>query len=345
MEKFSSKIHGDDIPYALEYYKVKNLKNIMSLSHNINQTETCPINKYSHYPDRSSQQMTEKWANYRKIKAEMTLMLNGASQGLYLLASYYSNKKVLILTPTYSGYQEAFEAYDANISYFDLGNDYDIEKLPIDQFDDMDLIIMGNPNNPTGTYQNINSFLEKLKDRKSKILVDESFSLFTKESYSLKNYIGKSNALIVLESLTKVYGIAGLRIGAIYASEEIIQLLKKRRPPWSVNQVALETLEKAMKADLTPLIEQLSQERHIISKKLDELKMDHIMGEANYYIIHTDQEYIMIQKLLEKGFYVRPLSNFVHSQLKGIRVAISTKEVNASFLSALKEVKNESNFD
>lgn len=345
MEKFSSKIHGDDIPYALEFYKVKSSKNIISLSHNINQTESFPINEYSHYPDRSSKKMTEKWAKYRKIKAGMTLMLNGASQGLYLLASYYSNKKVLILTPTYSGYQEAFEAYDAIVSCFDLGNDYDIEKIPLDLVDDMDLIIMGNPNNPTGTYQNINPFLEKVKDKKTKILVDESFSLFTDESYSLRNCIGKSDSLIVLESLTKIYGIAGLRIGAIYGPEEIIQLLLKRRPPWSVNQVALEALEKAMESELAPLIEQLSKEKEIIKEKLDELKMDYRMGEANYYIIQTDQEYIMIKNLLEKGFYVRPLSNFVHSQLKGIRVAISTKEINASFLKALEEVKNESNFD
>ncbi len=345
MEIFSSKIHGDDISYALKYYGVEIEKNIMSLSHNINQTEICPINNYSHYPDRSSKGMTEKWAKHRNMKPEMTLMLNGASQGLYLLASYYSNKKVLILTPTYSGYQEAFEAYDANISYFDLGNDYDIKNIPIEQLDDMDLVIMGNPNNPTGTYQDIESLLRKTENKKPKIFVDESFSLFTNESYSLRSHIGKSGSLIVLESLTKVYGIAGLRIGAIYAPEEIIQFLMKRRPPWSINQVALEALEKAMDFDLDPLRELLSKEKKTIVEKLDELKMDYIMGEANYYIIQTEQEFQIIKKLLEKGFYVRPLSNFIHSQLKGIRVAISTVEMNASFLRALEEVKNESNFD
>lgn len=345
MEKFSSKIHGDDISYALKYYGVDVEENIMSLSHNINQTEICPVNGYSHYPDRNAKVMTEKWAKYRNIKPESTLLLNGASQGLYLLASYYSNKKVLILTPTYSGYQEAFEAFDANIFYFDLGNDYDINNIPIEQLEDMDLVIMGNPNNPTGTYQNIEAFLEKLKDKKTKILVDESFTLFTNESFSLRKQIGKNDSLIVLESLTKVYGIAGLRIGALYATEETVQLLMKRRPPWSINQVALEALEKAMHFELEPLRVLLSKEKNTIIEKLDEMKIDYIMGEANYYIIQTDQESQMIKELLEKGFYVRPLSNFIHSQLNGIRVAISTKEMNASFLRALEEIKNERNID
>ena len=341
MGEFSSLIHGDDLEYAARFYGASSMDSVISLSHNINQLNIRESIE-SNYPERGASTLTEELAEYRGIDKKSVILLNGASQGLYLIASYFTGKKVLIITPTYSGYEEAFSAFDARCYYYELGFEYKVDSIPDEVIDSVDLVVVANPNNPTGTYQNLKEFAKRLSIKGKTLLVDESFSLFTNEVFTLRNM---DVNIIVLESLTKAFGLAGLRIGAVYACSEWIEKLEKRKPPWSVNQYALIGLKNAFDIDLEKMREILKVEKKRIEMGLNDIGVKFIMGSANFYIIKTCDEEGLIKALLKKGFYVRPLSNFYNSKIEGVRVAIGTEKINKKFLNAIQEVKNENNID
>lgn len=321
--------HGDDLT------PLKGRKPVAVLSHNIHRD--LPLEEdQRNYPDRFPRRLEHMLSDFKGVPEASLMVTAGATAGLYLLASAFKRKvEVLILEPAYSGYEEAFSAYGHTIRNYPLGIEFNAESVQIPET--VDVVVLGNPNNPTGTYQNLKSWVERNPGKL--FIVDESFIQFTDEKYSLRPLAIKLDHLIVIESLTKFYGMAGIRLGLLYGAEQTISKLKPYQVPWSVT--VTESFMRKRLDQTKHLFEAYHNEKAYVYKQLTDMNLKFYPGEANYYLLETENEAYVFEGLLNKGILTRRVHNFKGIEAKYLRIAIGTRDENEALLCALKGLQME----
>lgn len=250
---------------------------------------------------------------------------NGATELIYLLAQALPVNKVGIFTPTYTEYRRAFEMVGKEVVSIPLvkENNFlpDWESMPR-----CDLYILCNPNNPTGT---LIRELDHLLAQDALILIDESFMDFVENPVDIT-----APNLIHLRSLTKFYGLAGLRLGYIKAGSDVIQKLKRYQLPWSVNALALELIRPLMES--VDFQEQTKNWLHTERKRFRDALPQLIGGEANFFFLHAKEE--SFEQLKAAGFYLRQCDDFIGLGPEYLRFCIHTPENNQRLIRVLKEL-------
>lgn len=321
--------HGDD----LSPLKDREAKAI--LSHNIHR-ELPLVESMRHYPERFPIKLERLLSEFKGVSQSSLMVTAGATAAFYMLASAFRRKvEVLILEPAYSGYEEAFAAYGHTVINLDLGLDFDIESLVIPE--SVEVIILGNPNNPTGTYQDLQKWLSRYP--KKLFIIDESFIQFTDEKYSVRALATKSDQVVVIESLTKFYGMAGVRLGVLYGSSQIISALKRYQVPWAVT--ATEEFVSGRLEKTETLFNLYVEEKNFIYGKLNALGIKYHKGAANYYLLELEDEAFVYEGLLNQGILTRRVHNFKGIDNRYLRVAVGTREENEALLSALIKLQLE----
>lgn len=250
---------------------------------------------------------------------------NGATELIYLLAQSLHVTTVGIFEPTYSEYRRAFEAFGKRVVSIPLPPDTDFSPSFLD-IPPCDLYILCNPNNPTGTYVRD---LSGLIERQAWILIDESFVDFVERPL---DFTGDN--IIRLRSLTKYYGLAGLRIGYLQATRRLIDRMRRYQPPWSVNAIVLELIEPLMDSvDFRQRTRRwLSQERDRYRTALPRL----IGGEANFFFFQAEAATFDVLK--DRGFFLRRCEDYVGLGPDCYRFCIHTPTNNQSLIKVLKEI-------
>ena len=302
------------------------------------------------YPDPDYIELRESIGKYNNVDIENIVVGNGATEILFLYMKSLKPKKALIVAPTFAEYRRALESIDCEIDYFVLDEKEDfnlnMEKF-IDSIPQCDLVVMCNPNNPTGNFislENIKKINEELKKRNIKLFIDEAFIEFIKgwEKFTAINL--KDSNIFVMRALTKFFAVPGLRLGyGISYDKEIMKTLPKYKEPWSINSFA-DIAGKTMLWD-KEYIEK--SESWIEEEKVwfynETLKIE---GIKTY---RTNTNFILIQllnkssnevreKLIERGIVIRDASNFVGLNNYYIRLAIKDRENNMKILKNLAEV-------
>jgi threonine-phosphate decarboxylase len=188
------------------------------------------INKY---PEVIGESLSEKISAHNHLQPENILVNNGSTESIYLIAQLFQKSKSIIVTPSFSEYEDACTLYQHNISFLDWN------ELHADLKIDADLFFICNPNNPTGA---VFHDFEKLVLNNPTVtfILDEAFIDFTLAITSVIKLVKSHKNLIVMHSLTKNFAIPGLRLGYVAAVKTIIDKLKAYKFPWSVNSFALE---------------------------------------------------------------------------------------------------------
>jgi len=251
--------------------------------------------------------------------------------------------EVIIPEPTFSLYAKFTQAMDGAPIRVPLKNfSIDLRAVLEKISPRTKIIFINNPNNPTGTIVKKKEFEEFLKNIPAPIIVvlDEAYGEFVEEPDfpQGKNYLDAQHWIITLRTFSKVYGLAGLRIGYGLAPQELTHYLNKVRQPFNVNSfaqvAALAALDDNEHFEKT--LQLISDGRKYVYQQLDRLSVKYIPSQSNFIMIHLGEKCPRVyDSLLRMGVIVRPLTSFGFPEY--IRLSIGTHKENKRFIDTLKK--------
>lgn len=301
---------------------------------------------YNRYPDPLQKKLKQKLSSVKNIASENIFVGNGSDEAIDLLIRAFCNPgvdNILIFPPTYGMYEVAAEINDVAINKVLLTEDFqlNIEAAKPAINENTKIIFVCSPNNPTGNLLAEENIVWLLQNFSGIVVIDEAYIDFA-PIISWAKRLNKYPNLVVLQTLSKAWGLAGLRIGFAYATSAIINVLNRIKPPYNISeatqQLALMALqnEEAAKENTAILIQQkkrLSQE----FLKFDFIKKVYT-SHANFFLIKADNANDLYKYLLSKAIVVRNRSNQPLCE-NSLRVTVGTPEENDEFLDQLKAYK------
>ena len=302
------------------------------------------INVYSDYKNI---EINNDLAEFFKVNIENIAIANGSLEAIYALPRFLDSSKATVIAPTYWGYSAGLEVLGKKYKKITLNKelDYDLEQLDR-AAKESTMMFICNPNNPTSSYIYIKDLLKIIKENKNcHFIIDESHLLlhdnFFDETLS-KNVEELKNVSIVY-SLSKLFSVAGLRVGALISNSEVIEKYKKCQIPSSLNTMSQVIFPICLKDK--DFVEKTRKDIHLLVKELeDELnKFDwlEVKPSITNFIICKIKRGItavdLAEKLQEDGIYIRELSNS-YSEINGewIRISVNRREFNKILVDKLK---------
>lgn len=343
MERFA---HGGDI-----YTETKNWLdfsaniNPLGLTEAVRRSVIENIDNVVNYPDPRNYELIEAISRVYGARKENIIVGNGASELIYLFFSVMRFKRVLIVAPSFSDYERAAVATRTEIEFLYLKSE-DNFVFSLDQIKqrakDFDAIVLGNPNNPTGTLINAEEIINLYENTNAFIFVDESFMDFieNKRDYEVLNFGAKAERMFAVRSLTKFYAIPGLRLGFGIANARIAQKLFAAKDVWSVNLLAAKAGAAALKDEdyKKNTLSWLKTEQDFMEKNLQELKIKYYKPTANFVLCEFEDENVsrkIREGLKGKNILVRNCENFPGLDARFIRIAIKSREDNEKLAKTL----------
>ena len=307
------------------------------------------LDKIQFYPDPKSENVISSLEKYTHLSKSNIIVGNGAIEILYNFCFAFLSKttKVLIHVPTFQEYETAVKLSNCKISYFkSLNLSTNIDSF-ISQIPKSGCIFLCNPNNPTGellSKKELLSIIIVAKKLKTIVFIDECFiELVPKSNESVISYVKKYDNLFILRSLTKSFGLPGLRIGYACGSKEIIKILQKIKIPWSVNSLAQDAANVVIKNT-----SHLKKSNIIIKKELKYLEdnisilngFECISSSTNFILIKIKYDSTKLQtKLLKNKILIRDCKNFRGLDNHYIRIAVKSHKDNVKLITALEKIQ------
>ena len=303
-------------------------------------------NGVNRYPDPYQRSLKSLLAEQKELSESQILLGNGSDEVLDLIYRAFcepNQDNIITLPPTYGMYKVLAGINAVENKEVLLTTDFEPNVNEILKVTDSNskLLFICSPNNPTG-----NSFkkerIEKLLESfNGLVVIDEAYIDFSKDESWLSQPKTYPN-LIVTQTLSKAYGLAGIRLGICYASEEIIGILNKIKPPYNVNQLTQQrALQRVLNQDLVDQeVQQILDERDGLIKALDNLDFvkELYPTDANFVLAKVDDANKRYQQLLEKQVVVRNRSTQPLCE-NTLRFTVGTPEENKKLIAILKEMK------
>lgn len=302
------------------------------------------------YPDPHYPEAREAIARHEGVARDQTLLTNGGAEAIFLVAKHYESGRALIVQPAFLEYERALNHYRVDIEhvYLDEQNGFAFPLQDvIARLQDIDLLFVCRPNNPTGTVADepqMNALLEESRKAGVTVVVDEAFADFLPESVPpLTGWLARYPNLILLRSLTKIYTVPGLRIGYILASEQLIGAMRGYQIPWSVNAAAA-YLTPQLLADRTLVGATkvwLARELAFLKEEIAMLDVYQSPALANFYLLRDcqrpDDTPALFRFLLERGILGRHTQTFRGLDGRYLRFAVRSRKENERLLACLRE--------
>lgn len=318
----------------------KGNKKLIDLSVNLNflMEKKYDLNKFNirDYPDIDGSSLKELMTKRFNNKKNNYIFSNGAIELIYLFARSFRFKNIVVVEPTFNEYKRAFSLYNANIHSFKLENDFKLDKSKLIQFANKlkaDLIIICNPNNPTGSYHN--DIFDLNKYTNAFIFIDESFLEFSKPlDYKVYDRIFR------LRSMTKFYSVAGIRIAYALSTENIIEKLNIFKEPWTMNSIAIEIFKDILndEKNYNYIREYYSEEFLRIKSMFKSSPIEIFDSFTNFYLLRIKRDKDLIQKINNKGFHIRSCDDFNYLNNLYYRVNIRDKKTNSDFFKTILKI-------
>ena len=297
------------------------------------------------YPDPLQWKLKAAISQLKGVPAEQIFLGNGSDEAIDLVVRIFCEPRqdhILILPPTYGMYQVSADIADVGIRSVSLTSDFqpDVEAILAAADEHSKILFICSPNNPTGNDVELERIRSLCAQFRGIVVVDEAYIDFSNQA-SCTSLLSEFPNLIVLQTFSKAWGMAGIRLGMAFASLEIIQLFNKVKPPYNINQltqqIALEALETSQD-DYRQLLSTLLNERERLLKGLGELKfVEKIFpSDANFILVKMDDPNGTYQYLVEEGIIVRN-RNSVHLCAGSLRITVGRPEENDALLTALNK--------
>ena len=304
-----------------------------------------PFGTLNRYPDPHQKEIKEKLSAIKNVETNQIFVGNGSDEVIELAFRIFcepGKDKVLTFSPTYGMYDVSASINNVELIKQPLINDFQInlnQLQPYLDFEDVKIIFICSPNNPTGNNINPNDIEYILENFNGIVIVDEAYIDFSEQASFIK-LIDKYNNLIVSQTFSKAWGLASVRVGCAYASKPIIDLYKKVKPPYNVSslnqQAVIEKLNnieevqeniKVLLSERTKLIEALG--KLSIVKKI-------YPTDANFVLLEVDNANETYEYLIEKKVIIRNRNSQIGNC---IRITVGASEENERLIKSLENIK------
>ena len=371
MDRKETELHGGNI---YKVFRERNIKDVLDYSSNINpygipeslkKSIRENLNILERYPDPDYIQLRSKIAFENKVDISNVILGNGATEIIFLYMRVVKPKKIIIVSPTFAEYERALKAVQENvedglqIDYFPLkeeeGFNANVENLISELERGYDLLIMCNPNNPTGKFlplEEMEKIMGKCNEKETRLFVDEAFIEFVEggAEKSVINVKGNKKNLFVVRAFTKFFAIPGLRLGyGICPDEETAFAMDEKKEPWSVNNIAeLAGITVLGDSEYIKKTERwIKEEKEYVYKKLQSIDgIKPYKTEVNFILVKIEDNMVkkginaakLKEMMLERGILIRDASNFKYLDESYFRLAIKDRKNNDRVADVLKEV-------
>jgi histidinol-phosphate aminotransferase len=299
---------------------------------------------YNRYPDPLQWRVKEKLAALKGVKPEQIFLGNGSDEGIDLIIRAFcepNQDSILITDPTYGMYSVCAEVNAVNVQQVLLTPDFDLDLDAFPKTFDATtkVLFLCSPNNPTGNLLSTAKIEEVLKRFYGIVVIDEAYIDFAAGKSFVQELAHYPN-LVVLQTFSKAWGLAGLRLGMCFASEAIIRVLNKIKYPYNVNiqtqELALDALENVQQKEAW--VKEVVKQRDVMAKALRQLSLvEHVYpSDANFLLAKVKDAHGTYEYLMNQGIIVRDRSR-VALCYNCLRITIGTPEENQRLLAALKK--------
>ena len=302
-------------------------------------------NGINRYPDNKHKNLKTVISKNKNINVNQVVFGNGTDEILDLIVRVFCNPnkdKIITLPPTYGMYDVIAKTNGVENIEIPLKSDFsiDTDKILDLKTSNIKILFLCSPNNPTGNSFEINVLDNLIKKFNGIVVVDEAYIDFSSQK-SLINHIDKYENLIITQTMSKAYGMAGIRLGVGFSNQKIINYLNKIKPPYNINVL---TERKALKElnnidEIKKNIDLVLNQRKLLISCLEKLDfIDKIYkSDANFLLVKVDNADLRYNQLLEKGIIVRNRSNQPLCQ-NCLRITIGTENENKSLIKTLNQL-------
>jgi histidinol-phosphate aminotransferase len=297
---------------------------------------------YNRYPDPLQLDVKDVISKIKGVPIENTFLGNGSDEAIDLLFRAFCNPgkdNVIILPPTYGMYEVSANINDVEVRKVDLLPNFQLDLEKIAETIDVNtkIIFICSPNNPTGNSITRTDIETILANFKGLVVVDEAYINYAKQKTFIQELTEYAN-LVVLQTFSKAWGLAALRLGMAFSSRQVIEILNKVKPPYNINQatqdLALEALKNIQKVN--EWIKITVAERERLSSELAKLSLviEVYPSDANFILVKVTDAQKTYNDLVDKGIIVRDRSKV--SLCEGcLRITVGTAEENNELISVL----------
>jgi histidinol-phosphate aminotransferase len=300
---------------------------------------------YNRYPDPLQWKVKEKIGALKNVDPKNIFLGNGSDEAIDLLIRAFcepGKDSILITEPTYGMYSVCAEVNGVNIQQARLTADFDldVDALPKTFDATTKILFLCSPNNPTGNLLSREKVHEVLKRFYGIVVIDEAYIDFADE----KSFVGELENyphLVVLQTFSKAWGLAGLRLGMAFSSQNIISILNKIKYPYNVNiktqELALDALDNVYKKDIW--VDEILRQRDYLIKSLKSVKIvDKIYpSDSNFILVRVKDATSTYHYLMNNKIVVRDRSR-VTLCYNCLRITVGTPEENERLLTALQSI-------
>ncbi len=303
-----------------------------------------PFGKYNRYPDGEQTDLKQAISKEKNIDVKNILLGNGSDEIIDLLFRIFCRPgidKVISFTPTYGMYAVSAALNDVEMLDIPLAENFQPDLSHLQKYvndDSCKLLFICSPNNPTGNLVDKKLVTEILQEFNGIVVIDEAYIDFSDDE-SFANRFDQYPNLVVLQTLSKAWGLAALRIGIGFAAEAIIDLLNKVKPPYNIStanqQAALTALEN--KSEFEAKLEVLKQEREKLNNALKHINCIKKLypTDANFFLVEVTDANKIYQQLIAQKIIVRNRNSILKNCL---RISIGTPGENDILIKALEQL-------
>lgn len=303
------------------------------------------------YPDYDYRGLKGSISSFYNTDPEKVVPLNGSSEALLLLLLALKPKKIYAVEPTFGDHRIMSKALGIELKaarYIEREDEFIFKEDLLDDAcrDRSSMIIMSNPNNPTGAYINAKRIANLVSRCEATVVVDEAYAELCEECPV--EPIDVPENTVILRSLTKWLSTPGLRIGFMIADRKLARVIDSVRQPWNVNSLAeclvthiLRSHGETMRSFISVSREYISIERRYLSEGLKRLGFRIYRSYANYILVKTEIDINwLIEKLLKQGIAVRDCRSFEGLDGNYIRISLKRRRENEKLLNLIAEIRS-----
>ena len=305
-----------------------------------------PFGSWNRYPDPYQKELKNEISKIKNTSSDSLFLGNGSDEVIDLLFRVFTNPgkdQALTFTPTYGMYEVAANINDIELLQIPLDENFQVsidENLQKTlQNEDLKLIFICSPNNPTGNLIQKEAVDFILKNFGGIVVIDEAYIDFADQE-SWISQLEKHPNLLVMQTFSKYWGMAGLRVGMAFSNPEIISLLNKVKPPYNISSLNQEAVLKTLKnaSEINKQLELILKQRELVISALNDLEMVKKIypTDANFLLAEVDNANELYDYLVNEKVIIRNRNSVVKNC---VRITIGTPEENKKLIETLQKLE------
>lgn len=305
-----------------------------------------PFGIYNRYPDPYQSVLKQRLSEIKNISSNQIFIGNGSDEVIDIAFRIFcepNKDRALTFTPTYGMYEVSANINAVELIKLSLDVDFQINRKTVEPYfsdSNLKLIFICSPNNPTGNLLNAKDIEFILQGFNGMVIVDEAYIDFCNQTSFIEK-INEYPNLIVSQTLSKAWGLAGLRLGIAYMNEAVLGYYNKIKAPYNVSslnqQAALESLNNVK--EYQQRLNEILIEKTKLIRELEALPIVHKIypSDSNFLLVEIENVDRLYQQLIERKIIIRNRNSVIQNC---VRITVGTREENQKLINELKQLNN-----